>query len=169
MALALNNLKRVDMPLNKETKKRQNESIWILEAWKSGLHIHYSVALCGWAAKADDSFVCFDAKPDKGFLDMKSRRIRKWRRDANESWLDKGAESSWRWTAERQLTGDPDESSWRWTAERQLAAGQQGELAWNHGQGQSTLDSGDIRRQDGVQRRRLSQKMSAFQCLGNFR
>ena len=37
-----------------------------------------SVALCGWTAKADDSIVCFDAKPDKGFLDMKSRRIRKW-------------------------------------------------------------------------------------------
>ena len=37
-----------------------------------------NVALCGWAAKEDDSFVCFGAKPDKGFLDMKSRRIRKW-------------------------------------------------------------------------------------------
>ena len=44
------------------------------------------VALCGWAAKADDSFVCFGAKPDKGFLDMKSRRIRKWEGDANKSW-----------------------------------------------------------------------------------
>ena len=39
------------------------------------------------------------------------------------------------------------------------------ELAWNHGQGQSTPDSGDSSRQDRVQRRRLSQKMSAFQCL----
>ena len=29
--------------------------------------------------------VCFGAKPDKGFLDMKSRRIRKWYGDANES------------------------------------------------------------------------------------
>ena len=63
-----------------------------------------SVALCGWAAKADDSFVCFGAKPDKGFLDLKSCRIRKWEGDA------KG-----------QLTGDPDESSWRWTAERRAA------------------------------------------------
>ena len=36
------------------------------------------VALCGWPAKVDDSFVCFGAKPDKGFLDLKSRRIRKW-------------------------------------------------------------------------------------------
>ena len=31
------------------------------------------VALCGWAAKADDSFVCFGAKPDKGFC--QSRRF----------------------------------------------------------------------------------------------
>ena len=44
-----------------------------------------AVALCGWAAKADDSFVCFGAKPDKGFLDLKSRRIRKWEGDAKES------------------------------------------------------------------------------------
>ena len=44
-----------------------------------------SVALCGWAAKADDSIVCFGAKPDKGFLDMKSRRIRKWEGDAREA------------------------------------------------------------------------------------
>ncbi len=29
------------------------------------------VALYGWPAKADDSFVCFGAKPDKGFLDIK--------------------------------------------------------------------------------------------------
>ena len=44
-----------------------------------------TVALCGWAAKADDSFVCFGAKPDKGLLDLKSRRIRKWEGDAKES------------------------------------------------------------------------------------
>ena len=32
-----------------------------------------------WVARqADDSFVCFGAKPDKGFLDLKSRRIWKW-------------------------------------------------------------------------------------------
>ena len=43
------------------------------------------VALCGWAAKADDSIVCFGSKPDKGFLDMKSRRIRKWEGDAREA------------------------------------------------------------------------------------
>ena len=44
-----------------------------------------AVALCGWAAKADDSFVCFGAKPDKGFLDLKSCRIRKWEGDAREA------------------------------------------------------------------------------------
>ena len=43
------------------------------------------VALWGYAAKADDSIVCFGAKPDKGFLDMKSRRTRKWYGEANES------------------------------------------------------------------------------------
>ena len=47
--------------------------------------ININVALCGWAAEADDSFVCFGAKPDKGFLDLKSRRIRKWEGDAKES------------------------------------------------------------------------------------
>ena len=79
------------------------------------------VVLCGWAAKADDSFVCFGAKPDKGFLDMKFRRIRKWEGDANESWLDtKELRGSWRGTRKR--------GSWRWTGswrrdpgERQLA------------------------------------------------
>ena len=82
---------------------------------------------------------------------MKSRRIRKWEGDTNESWLEKELRESWR--------RDPDEGSWRWTAGRQLATGpgreQLGldsrELAWNHEQGQSTLDSGDSRRQDRVQ------------------
>ena len=63
---------------------------------------HAGEALCGWAAKADDSFVCFGAKPDKGFLDLKSRRIRKWEGDANESWRRDPDERSWRWTAERR-------------------------------------------------------------------
>ena len=77
------------------------------------------------ARQADDSFVCFGAKPDKGFLDLKSRRIRKWQGDTKESWLGKGAE-------------------------RQLATGQQrGESAevwaWNHGQGQLTPDTGAVR------------------------
>ena len=110
-----------------------------------------TVALCGWAARADDSFVCFGAKPDKGFLDMKSRRIRKWEGVANESWLDKGAE--------KQLTGDPDESSWRLDSR---------ELAWNHGQGQSTPDSGDSRRQDRVQWRRSTQDVCIRGACGIF-
>ena len=100
------------------------------------------LALCGWAAKADDSFVCFGAKPDKGFLDLKSCRIRKWEGDAKESWR--------RDPAERQLTGDPYEGGWRWTGERQLALDSREassrELAWNHGQGQSTPDTGAERR-----------------------
>ena len=86
------------------------------------------VALCGWAAKADDSFVCFGAKPDKGFLDQKSRRIRKWEGDANESWLDKGAESIW-WRDSKE--------SWRGTTDR-------------GSQHRTPETSG---RQDGVQRR----------------
>ena len=32
-----------------------------------------------WVARqADGFFICFGAKPDKGFLNLKSRRIRKW-------------------------------------------------------------------------------------------
>ena len=83
------------------------------------------VALCGWAAKADDSFVCFGAKPDKGFLDLKSRRIRKWEGDAKEGWQ-----------------RDPEESSWRLDSREASSR----ELAWNHGQGQSTPDTGAERR-----------------------
>ena len=48
--------------------------LWINDKGKRGRY----VALYGWPAKADDSFVCFGAKPDKGFLDLKSHRIRKW-------------------------------------------------------------------------------------------
>ena len=48
----------------------------VLETWE---YPHSSVALYGFPAKMkDDSVVCFGAKPDKGFLDLKSRRIRKW-------------------------------------------------------------------------------------------
>ena len=61
-------------------------------------------------------FLCFGAKPDKGFLDLKSRRIRKWQGDAKESWLDKGAG-------------------------KQLATGHQREWAWNHGQMRSTPET----------------------------
>ena len=102
-----------------------------------------SVALCGWAAKTDDSFVCFGAKPDKGFLDLKSRRIRKWEGDAREA-VDGGP-------GRDQLALDSREASKR-------------ELAWNPGQGQSTPDSGDSSRQDGVQRGRRVE-MTAFQLL----
>ena len=55
--------------------------------------------------------VCFGAKPDKGFLDMKSRRIRKWYGDANESWRRDPAEGSWRLDS-------------REASSRELAAGQ---------------------------------------------
>ncbi len=40
--------------------------------------VYIYVALCVWA----DSFVCFGAKPDKGFLDLISRRIRKWEEES---------------------------------------------------------------------------------------
>ena len=50
----------------------------------------------------------------------------------------------------------------------QLAAGQQRELAWNHGQGQSTPDSGDSRRQDRVQWRRSTQDVCIRGACGIF-
>ena len=72
------------------------------------------VALCGWAAKADDSIVCFGAKPDKGFLDMKSRRIRKWKGEAREAVDDATQQRAvGGWTAERAVGG--------WTSESQAA------------------------------------------------
>ena len=49
-----------------------------------------------WVARqADDSFVCFGAKPDKGFLDLKSRR----------DWSGKGTREESR-TKELTLVGD---------------------------------------------------------------
>ena len=109
----------------------------------------HPVALCGWAAKADDSFVCFGAKPDKGFLDLKSRRIRKWEGDVKESWR--------RDPAERQLALDSREASSR-------------ELAWNHGQGQSTLDSGDSRGDKiGSSEEDWVSRCLHSSCLWNFR
>ena len=96
------------------------------------------VALCGWAAKADDSIVCFGAKPDKGFLDMKSRRIRKWEGDAREavdggpgrgSWRRDPAEGSWRLDSReansRGWRGSTDRGSQHQTPE------QRGEAAWD--------------------------------------
>ena len=94
----------------------------------------YLVALCGWAAKADDSFVCFGAKPDKGFLDLKSRRIRKWEGDAKESGRRDPAEVSWCCTAERRAA-----ESWRGTTDRgsqHRTPEQRGEAAWDRVQRQ---------------------------------
>ena len=59
--------------------------------------------------------VCFGAKPDKGFLDMKSRRIRKWERDAREA-VDggpgRGVDDA---TQQREVGG--------WTAEKRGSMG----------------------------------------------
>ena len=81
-----------------------------------------SVALCGWAAKADDSIVCFGAKLDKGFLDMKSRRIQKWEGDAREAVDDATQQGDW--TAE-SWRGRTDRGSQHRTPE------QRGEAAWD--------------------------------------
>ena len=104
------------------TVPKQVSGIFLKNPIKLQLSI---VALCGWAAKADDSFVCFGAKPDKGFLDLKSRHIRKWEGDAREG-VDGGPGGE-------QLALDSREASSR-------------ELAWNHGQGQSTPDTRAERR-----------------------
>ena len=76
------------------------------------------VALCVWAAKADGSIVCFGAKPDKGFLDMKSRRIRKWYGDANGSGRRDPAEGSWRLDSrevrQHGIGSSESESRWVW-------------------------------------------------------
>ena len=78
--------------------------------------------------------VCFGAKPDKGVLDMKSRRIRKWEGDAREA-VDggPGRESRRRDPgAERQWRLDSREAS-----SRELAAGEQkSEAAWDRVQRQ---------------------------------
>ena len=105
------------------------------------------VALCGWAAKADDSFVCFGAKPDKGFLDMKSRRIRKWEGDANESWLEKelravGAgqqRGSWRGTRTRAVGAEQQRGSWRGTRTRAVSV-------WTAESWRGTMDRGSQHR-----------------------
>ena len=65
---------------------------------------------------------------------------------------------------ERELTTGP--------GREQLATGQQRGGTANRVSVEprrDAIDSGDSSRQDRVQRRRLSQKMSAFQCLWNFR
>ena len=96
-----------------------------------------------------------------------------------EGWRGTRKRSSWRWTAERRAA-----ESWRGTTDRgsqHRIPGQRGswrregswrrnsgELAWNHGQGQSTPDSGDSSREDRVQRQWV--KMSLIPvALWNFR
>ena len=109
------------------------------------------VALCGWAAKADDSIVCFGAKPDKGFLDMKSRRMRKWEGDAREAVDGRPGRGQLVLDSRRALTTRPgreavgagqQRGSWRLDSREASSR----ELAWNHGQGQSTPDTGAERR-----------------------
>ena len=108
-----------------------------------------------WAAKADDSFVCFGAKPDKGFLDMKSRRIQKWKGDANESWLEKELRGSWR--------RGPGRGSWRWTAERRAAESWRGttDRGSQHWTPETVGDKIGSSEEDRL-------KMSAFEVLVEF-
>ena len=56
------------------------------------------VCVCGtmWVGRQSRRFLCLFWCETKGFLDMKSRRIRKWEGDANESWLEKELRGSWR-------------------------------------------------------------------------
>ena len=82
--------------------------------------------------------VCFGAKPDKGFLDLKSRRTRKWYREANESWRRDPGErvGGWRgeravggWRGERGVGGWTREGVGGWRPAEELVAGQEkGEL-----------------------------------------
>ena len=45
---------------------------------------HASLCSTMWVGRQSRR-VCFGAKPEKGFLDMKSRRIRKWEGDVREA------------------------------------------------------------------------------------
>ena len=97
-------LSRASLPAT-ETAREDKATIFEIHELteKFELEDHHFVALCGWAAKADDSIVCFGAKPDKGFLDMKSRHIRKWKGDAREAVDDATQERAvGGWTAERR-------------------------------------------------------------------
>ena len=127
--------------------------------------------------------VCFGTKPDKGFLDLKSRPTRKWYGEANESWRRDPGEAVGSWT-ERELVAGPER---QWVVgqergqlvvgqeQRELVAGEQrGEqqkLAWKNGQGQSTPDTGQQKSEaawDRVQRQWV--KMSLIPvALWNFR
>ncbi len=128
-----------------QRRKHQQASFWLpyLGMCKVFFSSITFVALCGWAAKADDSIVCFGAKPDKGFLDMKSRRIRKWEGDAREA-VDGGpGRGSWR--------RDPAEGSWRLdsreaNSREQLAAWHRSREARQHGIGSSDSESRRVSR-----------------------
>ena len=135
------------------------------------------VALCGWAVKADDSIVCFGAKPDKGFLDKKispypevvrGRERELTTRPRRElvageqrgSWWLESREASSR----RQLRLETTEGSWDWTRERRTER-----LAWIHGGAVNTRHRNrEARRQDRVQWRRVSRCLIPV-ALWNFR
>ena len=108
-----------------------------------------SEALCGWAAKADDSFVCFGAKLDK-FLDRNlavSGSGKGTRKRVDDATPERG---SWRWTAESKLALDSRES-WRGTTDR----GSQ------HRTPETVGDKIGSSEDDRL-------KMSAFEVLGEF-
>ena len=67
--------------------------------------------------------VCFGAKPDKGFLDLKSRRTRKWYGEANESWWLEPRRESW-WLEPRR------ESWWLEPRRGELVVGQETGSWW---------------------------------------
>ena len=87
--------------------------------------------------------VCFGAKPDKGFLDLKSRRTRKWYGEANESWR-RAQERVGGWTGEKAVAAGAQgrelvagEQSW-WLddlggVETGQERGEQQKLAWKNG------------------------------------
>ena len=71
----LNSIEKVWKTLGECSKARNPKTTGQL--WNA-LQEEWNKCNTMWVARqADDSFVCFGAKPDKGFLDLKSRRIRK--------------------------------------------------------------------------------------------
>ena len=87
--------------------------------------------------------VCFGAKPDKGFLDLKSRRTRKWYGEVNESWRRRPRETVGSWTREWQLVvgqergelvaGDQERQLVVGQEQRQLGVGQEQRLGQERG------------------------------------
>ena len=79
--------------------------------------------------------VCFGAKPDKGFLDLKSRRTRKWYGEANESWRRDPRERQLVAGPERELVageqrGKQQKAVGGWRPEKELVAGDQQRSWW---------------------------------------